>query len=74
MKKYTFTILLEGVAELTQALETALYEAGCEDALPWKSKGKVGLDFTRAAKSKHAAIQSALRDIRRAGIRQAEMV
>lgn len=74
MKKYTFTIVLDGVAQLTRALETALYEAGCDDALPWMSNGKVGLDFTRAAKSKEAAIQSALRDIRRAGLRQAEMV
>ena len=74
MKKYTFTFILDGVAELTEKLETALYEAGGDDALLWQSKGKIGLDFTRAANSKNEAVQSAIKDIRRAGIRQAEMV
>jgi hypothetical protein len=74
MKKHAFTIVLQGVAELTEELETALYEAGCDDALVWKSQGKVGLDFIRAAESKSEAIQSAIKDIKRAGIRETEMV
>ena len=74
MREYTFTIILDGIAELTQGLETALFEAGCDDALLWKSKGKIGLDFTRSANAKKEANQSAIKDIRRAGIRQAAMV
>ena len=74
MAKYRFTIIFKAIAELTEKLETALYEAGCDDALLWQSKGKIGLDFTRAANSKTEAVQSAIKDIRRAGIREAEMV
>jgi hypothetical protein len=72
-KRYTFTILLDGIREVTEKLETALYEAGCDDALLWKSKGRVGLDFTRRAKSKKEAVTSAKKDIERAGLREAAL-
>jgi hypothetical protein len=74
MSEYTFTVMLPHIENVTPELETALFEAGCDDALVWSSNGKVGLDFTRQANSREEAIGSALADLRQAGIAQVEMV
>lgn len=39
MKSWDFTVILEGVADMTDALADALYEAGCDDATVCSSAG-----------------------------------
>jgi hypothetical protein len=65
---YSFTLILAGAPEITPEAEDSLFEAGCDDALLGSRDGVVYLDFDRAAKSLQAAIQSAIRDVRKAGL------
>ena len=67
-KAYTFTLVLLGVRELTDEVCGALYEAGCDDALPGMTEGVVFLDFTREAGSIQEAVLSAISDVERAGV------
>ena len=67
-KTYTFTLIVSGVRELTDEVCNALFEAGCDDALPGSSDGVVFLDFTREASSIQDAVLSAIRDVERAGV------
>jgi hypothetical protein len=45
-----------------------LYEAGCDDALIGMRDGVAFADFIREANSFTEAIQSAIRDVERAGV------
>jgi hypothetical protein len=47
--------------------EDRLYDAGCSDALVAVVSGRLFLDFDRDAASFDAAVQSARRDVERAG-------
>ena len=67
-KAHTFTLVLSGVRELTDEVCDALYEAGCDDALPGMTDGVVFLDFTREAGSIQEAVLSAISNVERAGI------
>lgn len=64
---YSFTLVLAGVSEITDALENAIFEAGCDDATLASRDGVVFLDFDREARSFRQAIFSAIRDVHRAG-------
>jgi hypothetical protein len=65
---YAFTLILSGFNELTEEVETALFAAGCDDALLSITKGVPSLDFHRESTSLVAAIQSAIEDVRKNAI------
>src|SRR5437762_1349528 len=65
---WTFTIILDGVPELTDEVADALYEAGCDDALVGSRDGVVFLDFDREANSFQDAVVSAMTAVESAGI------
>jgi hypothetical protein len=66
--KHEFTLILAGIPDLNREVVDALYEAGCDDALPSRCDGVVSMDFDRVAPSMRAAILSAIADIQKAGI------
>ncbi len=65
---YEFTLILDGVSRITQKVEDALFEAGCDDALLGSCDGIVSLDFGRESDSCRNAILSAIENVERAGI------
>ncbi|MEX2121371.1 MAG: hypothetical protein WD847_17390 [Pirellulales bacterium] len=65
---YSFTLLLEGVNEITDDLERVLYDAGCDDALLSASEDEVSLDFDREASSMFEAIRSAIHAVETCGL------
>ena len=68
MNNYQFTIAIRD-ADVNdwEMLETALFEAGCDDALLSSENSLVTLDFDRLAENANVAIYSALADINKAG-------
>lgn len=67
MKEHEFTVILDGISEITDEAANALYEAGCDDGSPGSCDGVVSVDFHRDAPTLESAIQSAVADIRKAG-------
>ena len=65
---YDFTLVLGGISEITDELESKLFDAGCDDALLGCQDGKIFLDFTRESESLLKAIVSAIRCVETAGI------
>ena len=63
-REYDFTLLLDGIAEISAEVENALFEAGCDDATINIRFGRVYLMFTREAASIKDAVISAIRDVR----------
>jgi hypothetical protein len=66
---HRFTLALEGSEGWSAAREDALFEAGCDDATILVQAGRVYLEFDREAPSLENATLSAIRDVRRAGLR-----
>jgi hypothetical protein len=64
---HAFTIEVSGVDTAREDYEDAFYGAGCDDALIAVVGGAVYLDFDREAPSFGEAVQSASRDVERAG-------
>jgi predicted DNA-binding transcriptional regulator AlpA len=64
---YAFTLILAGVSEICDALQDALFEAGCDDALLGCRDGVVFLDFDREASSFREAALSAIADAQKVG-------
>jgi hypothetical protein len=64
---HSFTLILGGLSGLNGRLENALFEAGCNDALLGTCDGVVYLDFDREAPSLIQAVDSAIRDVNKAG-------
>ena len=64
----SFTLILTGIVELTDAVQDALFEAGCDDALLGIREGVPFLNFDREAVSLRDAVLSAIHDVERAGI------
>ena len=62
--EYDFTLLLNGVSEITDDIERSLYEAGCDDATISVRSGRMYLTFSRHAPSMKDAILSAVANIR----------
>lgn len=62
---FSFTLVLAGVTEVTEDLENALFEAGCDDALLGMRDGVLFLDFDREGPSWAEAILSAIADVQR---------
>lgn len=68
MKIYEFTLLLAGVAEMTEELANRLFKAGCGDGSPYSGDGIAAIGFDREARSLEAAITSAIADVEKAGM------
>jgi hypothetical protein len=47
--EHEFTLILDGISELSQSIVDALFEAGCDDATITKQGGLVSMDFDRIA-------------------------
>ena len=56
------------MGELTQSVEDALFNAGCDDATLSMQYRLLYLEFSRSAKSLEEAIITAINDVRKAGI------
>ncbi len=67
-QEYSFTLILSGLFDLTEAVCDALYEAGCGDALLGVRDGVVFLDFDRRADSFQDAVLGAIADVEGAGL------
>lgn len=66
--EYDFTLLLDGINQITPEVENALYKAGCDDATISIRYGRMYLTFTRAANSFRNAVISAIKDVRKSKI------
>ena len=66
---HVFTVQIGGVDPARDDYVDALYEAGCDDAVVAVVDGAVYLDFNREAPSFDEAVESAKRDVERAGAR-----
>jgi hypothetical protein len=66
MPMHTFILTLD-TPEVTQAVEDALLQAGCNDGFLYSHDGVTYLDFEREGASLQEAIQSAIRDVQAAG-------
>ena len=65
---HDFTLILDGISNLSQEVVDALFEAGCDDGTLSRSAGIVSMDFTRSAPSLKDAIISAIRDVQNANV------
>lgn len=74
LKTFHFVVYLGGARTITRRLQDRLFEAGCDDAALVSQNGKIFLDFDRQAASMPDAVQSALVDIERAGLRAKEIL
>lgn len=70
---FSFTVILEGLSDITDDLENRLFESGCDDALLGCLDSVVSLEFDREAGSLAEAIGSAVRDITAAGCSPAQI-
>lgn len=66
--EHDFTLVLTGITELTDKVQDALFEAGCDDATLSARSGRCFLTFSRIAPSMKDAILSAIDNVRKAGI------
>jgi hypothetical protein len=66
--EHEFTLVLDGVSDLTPGIMDALFEAGCDDATVSRQGGRVSMDFGRSGPSMKDAIISAIRDVQKANI------
>jgi hypothetical protein len=66
--QFEFTLVLDGITRFTTATEGALFDAGCDDALPVVVNRAAQLDFARKSDSLSEAIASAVADVRKARI------
>ena len=67
--EHDFALLLGGISEIDEQAADALFEAGCDDCTISVRSGRVSLSFVRMATSLTEAINSAIRNVRSAGIR-----
>jgi hypothetical protein len=73
MKTYEFTLVLADLSEITVEQADRLYEAGCDDGSPGSSGGVASITFARESPSLEEAINSAVADVERAGLRVAHL-
>ena len=73
LSTFHFTVILDGLHDISEELTNRLFEAGCDDTLLHCCDGVVYLDFDRDAGSLAEAIGSAVRDIAAAGCLPAQI-
>jgi len=66
--EHEFTLILDGISELTPLIMDALFEAGCDDATVSSQGGVVSMDFNRTGPSMAEAVVSAIQDVEKANI------
>jgi len=66
MNSYAFTLYIN-MEEMTDEALTRLYEAGCDDGGVGRSHRVSFIDFDRESGSLTDAIESAIRDVQKAG-------
>ena len=66
--EHEFVLVLTGISSLSEAMEDALYQAGCNDATISVRQGRVTMRFSRAGVTARDAIESATLDVRKANI------
>lgn len=66
--QHDFVLVLSGASELSQHLQDTLFYHGCDDATLSARSGRVFLSFTRKAPTLADAVESAIRDVKKAGI------
>jgi hypothetical protein len=64
---HSFTLHVAGISVEGDRYEDALFEAGCDDALVGVLGGEIFLDFDREAPSFDEAVNSAVKNVERAG-------
>ncbi len=64
---HIFTLQISGIDPKRDDYEDALYGAGCDDALIAVVDDAIYLDFDREAATFNEAVESAKRDVERAG-------
>jgi len=64
--EYDFALVIDGVSELTEEVENALFNAGCDDATFSIQYGHLYAEFSRTDDSIEEAIISAICDVRKA--------
>ncbi len=69
-REYDFTLIFDGVRELTPAVEDALFQTGCDDATVSMQHGRLYIEFSRSAVSLEDAIFSAIHDATSVGIHE----
>ncbi len=74
MTEYDFSLYLNGLTTLGDLALDALYEAGCDDALPCSSEGRAILCFARQSESLESAIRSAIGNVQKAGFTVSQAV
>lgn len=67
-REFDFALIVAGVPELTDTVQDALFEAGCDDATLSIQHGLLYMEFSRTAPSIKDAILSAIRDVIKSGI------
>lgn len=67
-RSYAFRLIFSGPGELTDELETAVFQAGCDDALLGVVDGVPFLIFDREASTFREALLTAIADAERAGL------
>jgi hypothetical protein len=65
-REFNFTLVLDGITELTSEVENALYEGGCDDGTLGFQCGRPYMTFSRTAPNFAEAILSAVRDVEKA--------
>lgn len=64
---HSFTVVASGLDWDAPDFEERFYGAGCDDALVSVVSGDILVDFSRIAPSMEEAVETAVRDVRRAG-------
>lgn len=67
MKTFEFSIVASGLDPAAEDFADRFFNAGCDDATLSFQKGRIILDFARAAGSLQSAIASAVEDVAKAG-------
>ena len=66
--EHDFALVLSGVTELTQEVQDALFEAGCDDATISVRAGRVYITFSRNGRSAKNAILTAIQNVKNARV------
>lgn len=68
MKTYEFTLVLESTGGISDQMEDALFEAGCDDAILCFRNGIAYLDFDREAENLEKGVISAIHQAEHTGL------
>ena len=70
--KHEFTCILDSRTALSETVEDALFEAGCDDSTLSFQDGIMSMEFCRSAASLEDAVATGCHDVKKANIVGAE--